>query len=709
MEVIYHLGCFGFKATAPFLTLPFILVLTGLFSLLIGSVSNKWKKRCFFIIMIPIILLFCAQMVYMNIFKQPLLWVATIQGGQDALTNYWREALVGIGITSPFILLQALPAIVLAVLFHKKIWRLPKFYGFEKWMSVCLSVGAILASFGILLGGKLTEQDYYEEYNEFFDPLTIAQNMGVFTLVQRDTTIYLGQTFEDVKTSMTEEVGITPIKVPKEPLYPETIISTEIPDETQDPGEVEPVDHIPDTSPNVFNIDFTKLMELSESKDEKWLANYIQEVNPTNRNEYTGIFEGYNLIYITAEGFSPYAVREDLTPTLYRLTHTGFVFPNYYVPLWQTSTIDGEYINLTGLIPDGQFSLRRSGKNDMAYTLPRYFEPYGVQSLAFHNNSLSYYDRNISHNNLGYLFKAATLGKLQESEWGEYIFPMANPKQWPASDLDMMVGSLPEYLQMDRFNIYYLTVSGHMNYNFGGNAMSRKNREAVESLPMSENAQAYIACHIELDKALEYLINELEAAGKLDQTVICMSADHYPYAMTEEQYEELAGQDLSSNKDLMRNMLVLWNAPMEDETVVVEKVCGSMDVLPTLLNLFGFQYDSRFYAGRDIFSQEEGMVIFNDRSFVTDTVFYDRKAKTTVWTTDVGISLNSPFTGWDYPEGIVLAPHAQDANFAQGDLLESARETYMEEKKQELKDRYNFSAYILQKDYYKILRECVIP
>jgi hypothetical protein len=238
--------------------------------------------------------------------------------------------------------------------------------------------------------------------------------------------------------------------------------------------------------------------------------------------------------------------------------------------------------------------------------------------------------------------------------------------------------------------------------------MSRKNQEAVAHLQLSENGQAYIACHIELDKALEYLINELEAAGKLDQTVICMTADHYPYGMTEEQYEELAGRDLSTNKDVFRNMLILWNAQMEDETVVVEKVCGPMDVLPTLLNLFGFSYDSRFYAGRDILSPEEGMVIFNDRSFVTDTVFYERKAKTTVWTADIGISNNSPYIGWEYPGGIVLPPHSKDVNFAGGDLLESARDTYMEEKKQELKDRYNFSAYILQKDYYKILKECVL-
>ena len=91
----------------------------------------------------------------------------------------------------------------------------------------------------------------------------------------------------------------------------------------------------PDTSPYAFEIDLAKLAEMSQnSKEEKWLADYIAGLTPTNRNEYTGMFEGYNLIYLTAEGFSTYAVREDLTPTLYKMVNSSFVFSNYYVPIW---------------------------------------------------------------------------------------------------------------------------------------------------------------------------------------------------------------------------------------------------------------------------------------------------------------------------------------------------------------------------------------
>ena len=425
---------------------------------------------------------------------------------------------------------------------------------------------------------------------------------------------------------------------------------------------------------NAWMIDYEKLAELSGGNDEtQWLASYITNLAPTNRNKYTGFFEGYNLIFLTAEGFSPYAVRQDLTPTLYKMLHSSFVFNNYYVPLWRTSTSDGEYVNCTGLIPDGQHSMKKSAGNNMAYTLPRFFAAEGVYSWGYHDHTLSYYDRHLTHPNLGYDFKASKPGDLSAEEWGNRLFVMEDPYAWPASDYNMMVATIPEYINAGRFHVYYMTVSGHMNYTFSGNRMARKNRDAVTGLDLSENGQAYIACQIELDRALQYLLEQLELAGKLENTVICLSADHYPYGMGQAQYEELAGKDLSGAMDMYRNGLILWNAGIQ-EPIIVNKACCSVDLLPTLLNLFGFNFDSRMYAGRDIFSDEEGLVIFNDLSFVSDTVAYNAKQQTAAWMTD-------------------LPQETQDA--------------YMKAKQQDAADRYLFSAYILRNNYYDIVQQCV--
>ena len=127
---------------------------------------------------------------------------------------------------------------------------------------------------------------------------------------------------------------------------------------------------------------------------------------------------------------------------------------------------------------------------------------------------------------------------------------------------------------------------------------------------------------------------------------------------------------------MYRHNLIIWNIKLEETPQIIDKVCSSVDILPTLLNLFGFDFDSRLYAGRDIFSGEEGMVIFNDRSFITDKVIYDRKTKETVW--------KNP-QEWD----------------------EASKEAYLEAQKQEVKDRYNFSAYILRNDYYSLIQQAV--
>lgn len=674
MELFYHLGCYGLKGISPLLPLALIGVIAAIQTLIVCSFKKKQQKILFWCFLIADYILFAVQTVYYTVFRQPLQVRAALVGGQDALTNYYREAGMGILKALPILALLALPLVASYVLIRKKKVKFKNTNSLQK-IRVCFGFGVSLLLFYVVSGvGKYSKAEYYEAYSEFYAPDMVAERMGVVTLAQRDLFFEIESLFGGTSGGGMAEDGELPIiSTPMPglvftptptPAADESVVEKE-PDATPTPAPV----------PQIFELDVNKLVEASQgNKQKKWLAEYITTMQPTKTNAYTGMFEGYNLIYLTAEGFSTYAIHPELTPTLYKLVNSGFVFNNYYVPLWQTSTSDGEYVNCTGLIPDGQFSMRKSGSNDMAFSLPRFFEKEGVTSLAYHNNTMSYYDRHITHPNLGYIFKASKLGECSEAEYGQYIFPMENPGRWPASDYEMMVGTIPEYIGMDRFHVYYMTVSGHMYYSFSGNSMSSRNKDAVKHLDMSENARAYYACHIELDKALQYLIEQLEAAGKLENTVICLSADHYPYGMTEEEYEELAGKDLSNDMDKFRNSLILWNVGIE-EPIVVEKACCSIDILPTLLNLFGFEFDSRMYAGRDIFSEEEGVVIFNDRSFVTDTMYYDKKAKTTTWKRE-------------------LTPEQQEA--------------YMEYMKEEVKRRYSFSAYILQENYYRIVRDCLL-
>ncbi|MBP5159346.1 MAG: LTA synthase family protein, partial [Lachnospiraceae bacterium] len=276
-----------------------------------------------------------------------------------------------------------------------------------------------------------------------------------------------------------------------------------------------------------------------------------------------------------------------------------------------TSTSDGEYVECTSLIPYSTNSFKRSKHNDLAFCLGNLMNPMGYSSHAYHAHTATYYGRNETHPNMGYEFKAKKAG-LQITD------------QWPESDLEMMQNSIPDYINEEHFNVYYMTVSGHLEYNFSGNMMSAKNKELVKDLPYSDAVKAYISCNIELDRALEYLIDQLEKAGIADKTVIAFGADHYPYGLTNEQINERAGYEVETNFELYRNNFVLWSESIE-EPIVIDKYASSLDMLPTLLNLLGIDYDSRLLMGRDILSDSPALVIFSNQSFITDFCKYNSK------------------------------------------------------------------------------------
>lgn len=677
LELVYHFSGFGWTVFNPIYAVLLIIAWTGVWTLLVGLLRGKIKKIVYyFALWLPVVWT-GAQLVYLRIFKQPLLWEIMIREAGDALTNYWREALVSILGTLPYILLLALPVVALPIILKKRGHSLPQFNNLQIMRTLVIILLGTAGSVVMLKIGELAGFEYFEEYNEFYDPLTVAENMGVLPTLHGDSTVHVRRFFGGLFQQQYQ--SDVPAYVPA---VSRSIVSGgDISGGNVSEGDLlsqvsgndrEDIPEVPVIRPHQFNLDYVLLHELADNDHQTWLADYIENQEPVNTNEYTGMFEGYNLIFLTAEGFCTYAIDEELTPTLYKMANSGFVCENYYVPLWSTSTSDGEYINMTGLIPDGQHSMRNSAENVQPFVLPAFFAADGVHSYAYHNNTLTYYDRHLSHPNMGYDFRACKLGELDEDEWGDKVFEMEEPDRWPASDYNMMVGTVPEYVNDERFHVYYMTVSGHMLYDFKGNAMSSKNKDAVANLELSEGPKAYIACNIELDKAMENLLEQLEAAGQLENTVICMSADHYPYGLSDKEYQELAGKDLSQGKDMYRNTLILWNAVME-EPVYVDKACGSMDLLPTLLNLFGFEYDSRMYAGRDILSDREGMVIFMNRDFVTDSVVFIEKGDITTWLKD--------------EEGNDIIPDDQ-------------KEAYLAEARQEVKRRYNFSAYIIQENYY---------
>ena len=155
--------------------------------------------------------------------------------------------------------------------------------------------------------------------------------------------------------------------------------------------------------------------------------------------------------------------------------------------------------------------------------------------------------------------------------------------------------------------------------------MASKHKKEVSGLKVSEVAKGYVATQIELDRALSRLLKELEKAGKLDNTVIVLLADHYPYALDLKDVNSLSTYKRDAVVEVNHNNLILWNSQMEETHIT--KPCMSSDVLPTVYNLFGVNYDSRLFTGRDILSTSEGLVVFSNHSWITDKGTYYASTK----------------------------------------------------------------------------------
>ena len=372
------------------------------------------------------------------------------------------------------------------------------------------------------------------------------------------------------------------------------------------------VDNTPLEDENeIFDYDYNVLdIEFPSGYDK--ITNFIKNESGSKQNKYTGMFEGMNLIFVVAESFSEIAVSEELTPTLYKLVHEGFDFKNFYTSN-NLSTIGGEFQALTGLYADnGILGSWRSGGVKYPYGFGSLFKSLGYNTYAYHNNSAYFQDRNVYLKNLGFTnFKACYNG----------LEKIINCNLWPQSDVEMMTKTSSDYINSDKpFMAYYMTVSGHFYYEKSENSMALKNWKYVKDLPYPEAVRGYLATQIELDRAMEVLLKKLEESGKLDNTVIVLLGDHYPYNLSMDDINKLSTYKRDKLVEANSNNLILYNSRMKP--VQVDKVGMSIDVLPTVLNLFGVKYDSRIIMGKDILSSTEGIAIFKDKSWVTNKGTY---------------------------------------------------------------------------------------
>jgi len=613
LELLFHIWVGGSISAAAALNLiGSALAFGGFLNLFVAALPPKGCKWvcglsilfCVIVVMVELLV----QQAYGS-FMRP---TRILTGAAGVLTDYTDVVVEMIFNNFGKILIALLPVVLVL------LSGVPTREKNRRWviLSLILCIAGGCSSFvGMSLypggvGGYLSQYDFnaaIQEYGVIVSMFTEISGLG-----NRDD----GMTLD-----------FSELEVPTAPTVTETT-------EEEIPAETEAVIHY---EPHVIpGLDFGILAQNETNSTMSGLYSYLAAQTPALENEYTGMFKGKNLIFITAEAFNYTVIDPELTPTLYRLTTEGIHFTNYYEPLWSGCTSGGELVNLSGLAMNCEMN---------TYSRQKPFNTIGAQlmkegyfSRAYHNNVYTFYDRHKTHPNLGY---EEFIGMGNGMEEGV-------KNSWPQSDLEMFDYTLPQYIDKQPFSIYYMTVSGHCRYNQLGNAQAKKNWSLVENLPYSDGVKAYIACNLELEKALASMVAQLEDAGIADDTVIVMAPDHYPYGLgtawglKNDGLAELYGVSKYDLFQRDKNTLIIWSGCLEDLDLQVDAPVCSIDILPTLSNLFGVTYDSRMTIGRDVLGSEEAISLWPDYSWVTELGSYNASTRSFI-----------PFEGAEIPEGYV--------------------------------------------------------
>lgn len=568
-------------------SIPWIIIFT-----IITSIFNeKVNKILTIVFSFLIILITLAQIVYYNFYNSMFSFLSLTTGTGQVMQFYVMIASVIARIWYIFAII--LIPYILFLIFKNKLFDFKK--NNLKFLISYLLI-FILSFLGIVLVISKNNEGFYSLKRLIFKthaPMLTIDKTGLFTMEMIDIERYIFGFNEEIYS---EQINVNN----EEEKVPEVKIEY-----------------------NTADIDFDKLINDETDDKIKSMHVYFKNTAPSNKNEYTGMFKDKNLIFITAEAFDTIAIDEKLTPTLYKIANNSFIFKNYYQPLYPVSTSDGEYMNLNSLIPkEGVWSFKQTSKISMPYGIGNMFNKEGYVSYGFHNHNYNYYDRQKSHKNIGLKYYGC----------GNGLEKKMNCKHWPNSDKEMIDATTSYYIDKDKFMAYYMTVSGHLNYNFSGNNMAYRNKNKVKNLKYSTAIKAYLATQIELDKSIEKLLQVLEEKGKLNDTLIVIAPDHYPYGLTTKQMNEISTIDRNDKFEKFHTTLIMYNPNIEK--TVVDKVISSLDILPTIYNLYGLTFDSRLLMGRDIFSNNEHIVILSDRSWITDKGKYNSVTKEFTSTTN---------------------------------------------------------------------------
>lgn len=366
-----------------------------------------------------------------------------------------------------------------------------------------------------------------------------------------------------------------------------------------------------------FYITFLKSDEGANQKDLDFLKEEYSKEKEVNKNKYTGKYKDNNLIIVQLEGLDSWLINKNDTPTLYNMMKNSINFTNHYSYYnGGGSTFNSEFAVNTGFITPLSYTQNAYtfNKNSFPYSLAHLFKEQGYTVNAFHMNTKEYYSRGTNYKNWGY---DNYYGLVDQNTYKDNSYYLDRELLLNEEFKEKMFGS-------EKFVDYIITYTNHMPFSpEKGNCKmlldldSKENENVSYDLTEEDCARRQAK---ETDYMMELLVKELKERELFDKTTIVVLTDHYLYTLSDKTI--LDKYKNTSNNLINRTPFFIYTNNKDKKTI--KTVTSQLNVLPTVLNLFGIDYNPNYYIGQDALSNNyQKLVFFSDYSWYDGNVYVD--------------------------------------------------------------------------------------
>lgn len=331
------------------------------------------------------------------------------------------------------------------------------------------------------------------------------------------------------------------------------------------------------------------------------------------KNKYTGIFEGKNVVAVMMESMDDWLINEKYTPTICSMMKDGINFTQYYAPTYGSGyTFNSEFAFNTGFYtPRSAVTATNFSGNSYPYSLPNLFREKDYSVNSFHYNNCEFYNRGIMHKSMGY------------ESYNSFMDYDLKPNEAEADSNALRSDSLyAKMIEKKPFFDLVITYSGHIPYTYDDTKLSIAKARHPELIDPSMDTETnnILLLASDTDDFFKLLLKRLKDDGLLENTVIVAFADHYAYGFSNEtllkKYSHEAGSDI-----LQRVPAFIYTPNLKPAEIT--KVMQTSDFMPTLINMFGLE-NSNKYIGNDIFdSRNGGFVYFEDKSWFDGSIHFE--------------------------------------------------------------------------------------